>query len=240
MIDQALNQAESTPLYIQLKDIIKSAITSGEFKPEMKIPSEDDFSQRYRVSRITVRRAVTELVDEGLLVKKQGKGTFVSARKVKRNIIEFLSFTLTCQINGVKPGSSLMKKEIIEPSEMDIHELKLQKNEKVILIQRIRYANGEPIIIENNYLSERYKGLFDENLEGHSLYRILKEKYGTEPVRSKKTLEICRATKEEANLLKISISSPLFLMKGIAYDADGMPVHRAKQLIVGDKFIFSI
>ena len=235
-----LKQTDVTPLYRQLKDIIKSSILSGEFKPNFRIPTEDELSEKYNVSRITVRKAITDLVEEGLLVKKQGKGTFVSSQKVKRNIIEFLSFTLTCQINGVKPGSRVIRKELIEPSDTDITELKLKGGEKVIFIQRIRYANDEPIIIESNYLPEKFKALLNVNLENHSLYRNLKEEYGVEPVSSKKTLEICNATKEEANLLNLRPGTALFLMKGTVYDADGLPVHRAKQLISGEKFIFSI
>jgi Transcriptional regulators len=235
-----LNQADVVPLYAQLKEILKSSIINGELKPNIKIMSEEELSKKYMISRITVRKAITELVEEGYLIKKQGKGTFVSVPKVNRNIIEFLSFTLTCQINGVKPGSRVIKKEIVEPSATDIRELKLKTDEKVILIQRIRYANGEPLIIENNYFSEHYSELMQENLENRSLYRILKEECGVEPVSSKKTIEICIATKEEANMLQIHQGAALFLMKGTAYDVNGNPVHRAAQLIAGDKFIFSI
>jgi len=235
-----LNHENATPLYKQLKDIIKQKIVNGEFQPNQKIPSESELSKLFHVSRITVRNAITELVDEDLLVKKQGKGTFVSIPKIEDNILEDISFSLTCKINQVKPGSKIIKNIIKDASERDILELNLHANDKVVYLKRIRYADDEPIILEYNFFPSKYAFLLNEDLENQSLYEILNNKYGITRAKSKKTIEITTASEEEASLLSISKGDPLLLHREIVYDKNNNPIHRTKQLILGDKFKFVV
>lgn len=235
-----LNHDNSVPLYIQLKDIIKNDIVSGVYKPNEKIPSEIELSAQFSISRITVRNAINELVDEDLLIKKQGKGTFVSISKIQDNILDDISFSLTCEINKVKAGSKIIKNIIKEASDRDIRELNLNKGDKVIYLKRIRYADEEPIIVEHNFFPYKYNYLLKEDLENQSLYEILGQKYNIIRNKSKKVIEIATASHEEAELLKISIGDPLLLHREIVYDKDYKPIHRTKQLIVGDKFKFIV
>jgi len=235
-----LDHENATPLYKQLKEIIKQKIIDGEFHPTQKIPSELQLSKIYNVSRITVRNAITELVDEDLLIKKQGKGTFVSAPKIEDNVLEDISFSLTCKINKVKPGSKIIKNVIKDANERDIAELNLHENDKVVYIKRIRYADDEPVILEHNFFPSKYAFLLNEDLENQSLYEILNEKYGIARAKSKRTIEIITASEEEASLLAISKGEPLLLHREIVYDKNNNPIHRTKQLIIGDKFKFVV
>ena len=235
-----LDHENVTPLYKQLKDIIKQKIIDGEFRPGQKIPSELQLSKMYNVSRITVRNAITELVDEDLLIKKQGRGTFVSAPKIEDNVLEDISFSLTCKINKVKPGSKIIKNVIKDANERDIAELNLHENDKVVYIKRIRYADDEPVILEHNFFPSKYAFLLNEDLENQSLYEILNEKYGIARAKSKRTIEITTASEEEASLLAISKGEPLLLHREIVYDKNNNPIHRTKQLIIGDKFKFVV
>lgn len=235
-----LDHENATPLYKQLKEIIKQKIIDGEFHPNQKIPSELQLSKIYNVSRITVRNAITELVDEDLLIKKQGKGTFVSAPKIEDNVLEDISFSLTCKINKVKPGSKIIKNVIKDANERDIAELNLHENDKVVYIKRIRYADDEPVILEHNFFPSKYAFLLNEDLENQSLYEILNEKYGIARAKSKRTIEIITASEEEASLLAISKGEPLLLHREIVYDKNNNPIHRTKQLIIGDKFKFVV
>jgi GntR family transcriptional regulator len=234
-----LNQKDIVPLYKQLKDILKANILDGKIKPCEKIPSEIELSKKYQVSRVTVRRALSELVDEGFLVTKQGKGTFASKTKLERDIVEGMSFTLSCTINGVTPGSKLITKRIMEPSERDIEELQLKAGEKVFFIERILYANGEPVILEYNYFSEKYS-LMNEDIENHSLYDVLMKKYHVKFKHFKKSFEISTVNQKEALLLNIPKNSPILLVRELVIDNNKLPIHRTKQLVVGDKFKFFV
>ncbi|WP_042354155.1 GntR family transcriptional regulator [Bacillus rubiinfantis] len=238
-----LNADHQEPLYIQLKKAIQSAIVNEQFQQGEKIPTEVELSERYEVSRITVRKAVQELVSEGYLVKRQGKGTFVSLPKFDRKIEHeaVLGFTAACQANGLDSHSVVTKKEIMKPDSLLRTLLQLEKNEKVVYIQRKRYAGDSPLMLENNfYPFNRYQFLLDETLEG-SLYSLLREKYGIDPNHSgKTTLEIALADEEQAQVLETSIGKPLFYMKTIIYDQFGRPVHVGKQYIIGDRYQFTL
>lgn len=100
-----LNSEQAEPLYIQLKKAVQSAIANGAFSSGDKIPTEIELSETYNVSRITVRKAIEELVNEGYLTKRQGKGTFVNAPKIGRKIEHVISFTAACKANGVSSHS---------------------------------------------------------------------------------------------------------------------------------------
>ena len=235
-----LIQNDIMPLYQQLKELLRNSILNGEIKQGEKIPSEMYLSEKYNVSRITVRNALAELVQEGFLLKRQGKGTYVSRPKMERKIIEFLSFTLSCQVNGLRPGTKTIKKEIIEPEEEDIEGLDIDADDKIIHIQRVRYADDEPVMLENIYFScKKYHFLLTDDTN-NSVYEILRTKYNINPVRSTKVIEIVEALEEEIEYLSIPKGSPLFLLKAIAFDDNDVPVHRADHYIIGDRYKFII
>jgi DNA-binding GntR family transcriptional regulator len=237
-----LSQENKVPLYLQLKESIRSEIVNQKLKSGEKIPTEVELSEKYEISRVTVRKAITELVDEGYLIKKQGKGTFVSKPKMERKIVHFLSFSTACEANGLKASSKVIKREILQPEPEVAQKLQLVADELVVYIQRVRYAGENPLMLENNYFPyNKYKFLLNENLEG-SLYQTLKEKHQIDPSNpGETTLEIVRALDEEAHLLEVPSGEPLFLMKTLICDQDHQPVHIGKQLIVGEgyKFTFS-
>ncbi len=235
-----LNQSNAVPLYKQLKDIIKTKIMRGELKPNERLPSEAELSEFYKVSRITVRNAINELAEENLLVRTQGKGTFVCSNKIERNIAQVLGFTEICNIGGLKAGSKILSCEVVEASSRDIEILKLQSGDKVISIQRIRYANDVPVILEHVRFPSKYSYLMLEDLENESIYHLLKDKYKINLNFSRKSIEMTFATDKQASLLKITKGYPMILISGYVLDDQNVPVHRTDQYIVGDKFKLSI
>ncbi|NRD77169.1 GntR family transcriptional regulator [Bacillus sp. BRMEA1] len=234
-----LKQDNQVPLYIQLKESIRSSILNGKLKYGDQIPTELELSEEYKISRITVRKAILELVEEGYLVKKQGKGTFVNKRKIERKIVHFLSFSDACKANGLTASSKIIKREIVQPSSRDQKLLQLEDGDALVLIQRVRYADESPIMIENNFFSyKKFHLLLNENLEG-SIYKLLEEKVNVKPCRgSDLSLEIVRAGEEEADLLHTSSGEPLFYMETTVFDEDDQPVHIGKQYILGDSYKF--
>ncbi|MEH7097407.1 GntR family transcriptional regulator [Neobacillus vireti] len=236
-----LNADHQEPLYRQLKKAIQAAILNDTYQQGEKIPTEPELSEQYNVSRITVRKAVEELVKEGYLIKQQGKGTFVSLPKIDRKIEHVMGFTAACQANGFTSHSEVTKTEVIK-GDADLRKaLQLEKDEKVLYIQRKRFAGDNPLMLENNYYPfNRYSFLLDEALDG-SLYDLLREKYEIFPNQSgKTTLEIALADEEQAQLLETSIGKPLFYMNAVIYDQHGRPVHAGKQYIIGDRYQFTL
>jgi GntR family transcriptional regulator len=109
-VSNLLRQDDQIPLYIQLKESLRGSILNGDLKYGDKIPTEAELSEDFKISRITVRKAILELVEEGYLVKRQGKGTFVNKRKIERKIVHFLSFSDACKANGLTASSKIIKR----------------------------------------------------------------------------------------------------------------------------------
>lgn len=238
MPQHVLDQNIVTPLYQQLKEVLVAAVESGEYGYGTCIPSESELSEKYKISRITVRKAVTEMVKEGLLEKHQGKGTFVEKPKLERKIIEFVSFSTACAYNGMRPGSKIIKREVRESDENERKELLIKPGDQVIHIQRLRYADDDLLLLENNYFSyKNFSYLMQSDLEKNSLYEVLKG-HGVRLSSAKKTLEMSLATSSIASQLNIRPNSPLFRLKGIVFDDTGYPVHLSLQFIRADRYKF--
>lgn len=240
-----LREESLTPLYQQLMEDIKIAIEEGKYKYEEKIPSEPDLSELYSVSRITVRRAIDELCNEGYLVKKQGKGTYVNKPKLLRKIEQaddVQSFSAACRANGMKPGAKLIAVQRLSARKDEQKFLKLNDQDDVLYLQRVLTANGEPIMLENNYFDYKtFASLGNEKLDKGSLFVLLKEKYNKEvSATTKSTLEIVRATSNHAKLLQIGVGEPLFFMTAYFTDELGNPIFIGRQYIVGSRYIFNI
>jgi len=232
-------QENRVPLYLQLKESLRSSITTRKLKAGDKIPTEVELSEKYNISRVTVRKAVSELVEEGYLVRKQGKGTFVQSQKIERKVVHLTSFTAACEAHGLKASSKTVKREIILPASNDKKRLQLEEDDQLLFIQRVRYADEQPLMLENNYFSfKKYKFLLEENLQG-SIYQLLQDKYQiilNNP--GETSLELVRALDDVASLLDVPIGEPLFYMETVV-SFDETPVYFGKQYMIGERYKFS-
>lgn len=242
-----LENNTAIPLYAQLKEKIISDINNETLKYGDKIETEQEIMKKYNLSRITVRRAISELVAEGYLIKKQGKGTFVIKNKIERKIIntsdslKIMSFTKELKENNIKASSKIIELKIIPGIEEFNQKLGLTKNSKLIFMKRVRYANDSPMTIEENYFSyDKFKGLLEEKIEG-SLYELLEKKYNVIPTRSsRQEIEIVKSDEEQSKLLNVPTFEPLFYFSGVTYDENDNPVHIAKRYIIGSKYKFIV
>ncbi|WP_342436551.1 GntR family transcriptional regulator [Paenibacillus sp. FSL L8-0436] len=236
-----LNAENAEPLYIQLKNAVQSAIANGSFNQGDKIPTEIELAETYNVSRITVRKAIEELVREGYLTKRQGKGTFVNRPKIGRKIEHIISFTAACKANGVSSHSVVTERKKLKADADTAERLQIQPGESVLYIQRQRYAGEQPLMLENNYYPfERFAFLMEANLEG-SIYELLRSEYNIDPNQPGETiLQIVLADEPQAKLLEVPIGQPLFYMNTIIYDQNSKPVHVGKQFIIGDRYQFTL
>ncbi|MEG1757966.1 MAG: GntR family transcriptional regulator [Oscillospiraceae bacterium] len=228
------------PLYIQLKEILSAQIRSGIIKSGEKIMTEMELTEEYSVSRITARRAVTELVNEGLLTRRQGKGTFAKGQKINERIMENRSFTELVLENGMVPSTKLISISLQPADENDIALLKVTPGDKVLYFQRIRYIDDKPVMIENNFFPKKYSPLIQHDLEKESVYSLLVSEFGVNLLRPTKTIEIAHVTESESKYLNCKKGDPVILVRELIFDENGVPVHRTKQIITGDRFIFEI
>lgn len=239
-----MNENTLVPLYQQVKEDIKSAIQRGKYKPKEKIPAEPELSAEYSVSRITIRRAVEELCNEGYLVKMQGRGTFVSTPRIQRKLSgsRLESFSKTCRDAGSRPGARLIGRQIVPIREDEREFLGLGPDALLIHIERLRTADGLPIFLENLFLPyEEFKPLMTAELNDSSSFDTIEAVSGRRPLdTTRRSLELARATAEQAQLLSIPLSDPLFYMHCYFIDQNRQPLCIGRQYYVGSRYQFEL
>ena len=231
-----LKQDAITPLYVQLMEELETSIRNGVYKPGDKIMTEAEMAKEYGVSLITVRKAVGSLMEKGLVVRKQGKGTFVTKPKYSRNMKKLQSFTEMCEQMGVKPGAQVLENRLIMADKKVADRLGIEPGSNVVYISRLRLADGEPVQVEKSYFPLKYAFLLEDDLNNGSMFECLKEKAGAKVASSEKMIELCRATAEEAALMDVKKGDYLLFVKSTAYDENGEPMYAGIQLINGDRF----
>lgn len=229
-----LNKASNLSLYMQLKDFIKNNIDQGKYTTGMQLPSEAELQKMYHVSRVTVRRAIEELVKEGYLIKSQGKGTFVNHTDLFENARNVISFTKLCEMQGKSSDSVVLVNEMVEGTDSQCKFLNIPLGSKILKIKRIRKVNDKPMILETNYLHPDYKGLLEYDLT-QSLYDLLITRFDTIPEKKgMNELAIVYAKGEVAMFLQVPPGQPLIENRIDVYDVAGKPLHQLLQYVVAD------
>ena len=231
-----LNQDSMTPLYVQLMNEVEKSIKNGEYKPGDKLLTETEMAKKYGVSLITVRKAIGFLMEEGLVVRKQGKGTFVTKPKLSRNMKKLQSFSEMCEQMGVEPGAKMLENRLVTAEGKVAEALGIEPGSNVVYISRLRYADHEPVQIEKSYFPLKYAFLLDAKFDDNSLFDHLREKSGAKVVSSEKRIELCRATAEEAELLGVKKGDAMLCVRSTAFDKNGEPMYAGVQIINGDRF----
>ena len=232
-----LDNAIATPLYKQLEELILDKITSGTLTPGSKLPTENELSEQYHVSRVTVRKALAALDSQGYLDKKSGKGTFIAEKKMQRSLSPaVVSFSQMCQRMNKKPGAKTIKIAIEDPTPHEAELMGLDETEKILVIERIRYADDKPMLLEINKFPESFSFLFSENLNNTSLYELLKNKHNIVFDHSSKTIDITFASSRDAKILGITKGYPLLRIDSIIHDSTSAYTQLCLQLCIGDKY----
>jgi len=235
-----LDEKSPIPLYHQLTEELRENIENGDWLPHSLIPSETELCEKYGVSRGTVRQALSQLVQEGLLYRKQGRGTFVAEPKITQQLNKFYSFAQDMREKGLKPSSKVLQNEKILPDSYIKNVLGLKEKEMVYKIMRLRLADEEPLILETSYLVEElFPDLDREDVEKVPLYDIIIKKYRIRITRAKETFEPILVDRFEAEKLQIPLGSPALLVKRITYTA-GIPFEFRKSIVRGDKCSYSV
>lgn len=231
------------PLYLKVSNSLKEDILNGVYRVGELLPTEDELQEKFMTSRTTIRNAIGILEREGLVIRKQGKGTVVKEPKTAQNMNYITSFTETLKEKNVAVETGSLTVELINPPTKIMTLLNLKKGEKVYLIQRLRVADGIPIAFMSNYILPRFTpNLTDKKnlLREKGLYQILEEEYGLKLHRAVETIEAYNSGPLETDLLQVPEKTPLFHTIRITYLEEGTPFEVVISVIRADKYKYRV
>jgi len=237
-----LGKGSPLPLYFQLKQIIREQIEEGALQPLDRLPSERELSQKYGISRMTVRQSLNELVNEGILYRRQGKGTFVASPKIDQGLLGLTGFTEEMTARGLRPESKLLSVERVDASPRVSEALGLSLDKRVIRLERLRLANGDPMALEVTHLPLRmFPGFPEGDFTGSSsLYEVMEVRYGIRLHRARQVLEAGIAGQRESELLEVPLGAPLLMIERVTYSDHGVAVEVARAIYRGDRYKFTV
>src|SRR5246500_3828625 len=230
-----MSLAHDSPLYSRVETVLAGEITDGTLKLGDQLPTENSLIARFEVSRITVRRAIQNLVSRGLVEIRRGKGTFVAAPKITQELTELSGFVEDMHAVGRKPTARLIGKEILTADQTVASQLELTKGERVVRIRRVRLADGIPLSFDETFLPlEIGKKVIANNLKVEPIFSLLERKYDIPLIEAEYKLEAVAAEPEVAAALKVKQRSPIFRIERISYSTGGRPVDYERLHYRGD------
>jgi len=221
-----LNPSTPQPLYMQIRQMLKNDIQSRKYQPEEQIPTEAELCEIYNVSRITVRKAIEELVKDGTLTRIPRRGTFVATNKFHNELLSVSGFSEFSHQLGMMHNSRILRSEVIAATKDVAERLKVEEGSPILELERLMYVNERPLFYDIAHYSLIHFPNLEKKITGdESTYRILQEEYGTEIVSNDKIIDVIGATSEYAKLLECDIGANLFRILKIAFDSNDEPVH---------------
>lgn len=223
---------EGTPLYLQLARSLREHISSGGIDPGSALPSERDLSEMAGLSRVTVRKGIEQLVDEGVLFRKQGSGTFVAPR-IETAGTKLSSFSDETRARGEAPGVVWINKTYAQPTEEEAAALHISPTARVARLGRVRLAGGEPLAIEHAIIPAEF--LPDLESLGDSLYQAL-DAHGFRPTSGTQRVRASLATPTEAGILSVRQNSEVLRIERLTRIPDGRFVEFTRSVYRGDRY----
>ncbi|MFY9511875.1 MAG: GntR family transcriptional regulator [Rubrivivax sp.] len=220
------------PLYQQIKDLLMRSLQSGEWKPGEAIPSEMELAARFKVSQGTVRKAIDELATENLLVRRQGKGTFVATHAEENTQYRFLRLKPD---DGVPPA---MQRRLLDcrrmRAPMDVSRaLELKAGEAAVQLRRLLLSDGRPVVLDDIWLpGNLFKGLTTEKLSGYRgpMYSLFETEFGVRMIRAEEKIRAVPAGAEEAATLDLPAGAPLLSVERLSFTYGDKPVELRRGL----------
>lgn len=234
-----IDKSSPVPIYHQIEEALREIILSGNLEPNERLPSGNELSDRYGISPMTVRQAMSGLVRDGLIYRKRGRGTFVAPRKMEHPLLRMTSFTEDMRARGLDPGSRLLRLEKIPAPQEVAEALGIEAGEPVTRVKRLRLADGHRVGVHDAYL----RGPLDispEVLEAEgSLYRLLDTK-DISLVEGKDVIEAIEATEEHSELLNIPVGTALLQVTRTAIDRRGQAMEHVIACYRADLYRYTI
>lgn len=231
-----LSSSEGVTLYAQIREAIREQIANGDLKPGEKLMPEEELAARMGASRMTIRRGILDLIDEGVLYRRRGVGTFVAHRHIARNHNRLTGYMESAAEEGFVPGIEVLIREVSGAKLMVAMALALRENEPVFRVRTLRLADGEPLAIHDEHVPYKlYPDLLDDDIETRQLWELLSD-YGYPVKRAVQRVEARPADEEIAHLLGIEEGAPILYKLRTVYSEDGTPMEFAICHNRGDRY----
>ncbi len=235
----SLDPAEAVPLYRQLRDRLRDQLIGG-WPRDRPIPSERQIMQMTGLSRMTVRQAIAELVQEGMLRRDQGRGTFVADSRITRLLTGHSSFRDVVQRRGSTPETVVVRQTVSHANPAHATLLQVEPEEELLDLVRLRLIDAEPVMVDYTHVPLRLcPDLPDSDLSG-SLYEHLANVCGVPAQLSVDTIEAVAASGEVAELLDVPVGTPLLLMRRLACTIDNIPLEITDEYVRPDRCLYRV
>lgn len=234
-----LKREAPTPLYVQLKNSLLALISGDCLTAHQQLPSERDLCEKFGVSRTTVRQAINEMIHEGLVYSRPGKGTFVSEPKINQQLRNLTGFSQDVLERGGSPSSQVLEARLI-PATPDLAErLQVTLDSELVLLARLRLANDVPLAIETSYLNHAFcPGILSYDFAHGSLYRVLQTEYQLRLVRAEQTIEAGLGNAQELQLLKMHPPAAVLKMERLTTTDQDDRLEYTVSVYRGDRYKF--
>lgn len=235
-----LNKSDGIPLYIQIRRYLRDDIQNQVLAPGQKLPSEDELASRFGVSRMTVRQGISDLIDEGLLYRRHGVGTFVAQPHLDRDHTRLTSYLESARQDGLDVKIELLAAETLPAKLKVARALKIEEGDPVIEVKTLRFISGLPITIHDAYVPYKlFPQLLQEDLKNKHLWDIF-ESLGFRVKRAVQRLEAREAEEDIAALLGVDEGSPILYKERTVHLDDGTPVEFTYCFNRGDRYRLTV
>jgi DNA-binding GntR family transcriptional regulator len=234
----AIDRASPVPLYFQVAQHFEAAIKSGTLQAGERLENEVELANRLGLSRPTVRSAFLYLANKGMVVRKRGAGTVVANERIDRDV-ELTSLYDDLAAAGRAPATEVIRNEVGHASDSVAQALQLPERALVICLERIRFADGEPIALMHNFLPAALVHLSTDMLADHGLYELLRAS-GIRLGSATQRMSAKNASVAEARLLRETRGTALLTMERIAYDEAGRPVEFGQHMYRASRYAFTL
>lgn len=223
---QALHRDKGHPLWMQLRDILRQQITSGELPVNAQLPSEAELGEMYGISRIVVRETLSDLVRSGLIYKIKGKGAFISTPKKDEDFISMvLGFSDEMALKGRQVKTQVLQQAQRLSDEKESVALGLKNHTGVTALRRLRSVDGQVrLLVSTTIPTDIAPELHKIRLEDKSLYEVLRRQYGLHIAKAERWIDAALPDPEEMSLLQLEVMEPLLRIESVAYNKEGRAV----------------
>ncbi|MGF1671260.1 MAG: GntR family transcriptional regulator [Balneolaceae bacterium] len=228
------------PKYYQIYEKLLKQIREGTFDENDRFPSDTELVRQFDVSRGTVREAVKLLLQQGYLIREQGKGTFVTYKKIEQEPDKLIGFSELMRKHNIRPAARIVEKEVINPSGYLKKLMHLGDQDQLVRLVRIRYGDGQPLIVERSYFNYRlFKPIYSSDLEQNSIFSLLYQKTSTRLGEATQRIEAISAGESEHKMLNVSLGTPLLLIKRLIQTKSGDYFQYSEDVYRSDRINFA-
>jgi GntR family transcriptional regulator len=238
---KALDKDSAMPLHAQLTELLRGQIRGGWLAPHTQLPSERELCAQCGVSRITVRQALGELLREGLIYTQVGKGTYVSMPRMEEELQPLSSFTDDMRRRGMVASSRLLAGAVANADDEQASRLRLPRGAEVVLLHRLRLANGLPIALQHTWLPHHLcRDLLRCDLSTRSLFEVLRTEYRLSLARAETNLSAALVQPEERRLLQMPFPAAVLVSEQTTYLDSGEIIEFVRSVFRSDRYTLHI